>query len=319
MVVSEGGEDGVRANLMNNGYSQVVAWDQARGAVGYVGVDGSSAPAWAGVYNWGDIGEQDMWQALGVGHFQGSGVDHDGILLYNVTGTTFAAWTDLNDPSYGYVSLCHVDGNFMTKSLAQFSNSGYDDVVIYDGNGSVGIVSGTAEYHDVWHVDDPSSNVWDLVGAGDFGEDASSLVFYNNSNKHVYLWDNQDPTFATWNWTQTDKGILEDGWEIAAIGDFQNDGKDDIVIWQASTGYMFACEDGDMNNRRWVGLLDPASWEVASVGDYNGDGHEDLLLRETTTGWGGLGYWGSANADNWTDMNARVENNSTSNFGILVS
>lgn len=319
LVISDNDEpDDPRSNLLNNGYSQIAAWDQARGAVGYVAVDGSSAPAWVGVYNWGDSGEQDMWQALGVGHFQGSSVDYDGILLYNEQGTTFAAWTNLNDPSYGYVSLCHVDGNFMTKCLGSFSDSEYDDVVIYDENGSVGIVSGAAEYHDVWHVDDPSSNVWNIIGAGQFAGENDSLVFLNTSNRHVYAWDNQDPTYATWNWTQTDLGHLEDGWEIAAIGDFQGDGVDDIVIWEQDTGYMFACENGDMNNRRWVGLLDVSGWEVASVGDYNADGKEDLLLRETTTGWGGVGCWASANANNWIDLNARVENNSTSNFAILV-
>ena len=108
-------------------------------------------------------------------------------------------------------------------------------------------------------------------------------------------------------------------WTVAAVGDFSGDGIDDIVVWQESTGYMFALEDGDASNYRWVGDLDPNSWEVAAVGDYDGNGQEDLLLRETASGWGGLGYWGGAYCENWTDLNARIENDKNgSNFQVIA-
>ncbi len=116
----------------------------------------------------------------------------------------------------------------------------------------------------------------------------------------------EDSTNA-WNWSQAYLGTLSSDWKVAAIGDFQGDGVDDIIIWQQSTGNMYAWENGNSSNQRWVGNLSATNWEVAAVGDYNGDGKEDLLLRELITGWGGLGYWGGANASNWTDLDARVE------------
>ncbi len=307
-----------RTNLLDNGYSQIVAWDAEKGKVGYVATNGLAAPAWAGIWEWGG-NEAAMWKVVGVGQFSAD-VEHDGILLYNGNGNTFAAWTDLGQGDYGYVSLCHVDGNFQTLALADFDNNGLDDVIIYDENGSFGIVSDAAAYHDVWHVDNAETNVQQVIGAGYFGNaDGKSDILVKQTNENAYfLWHNEDPTFNTWNWSQTYLGSLDDDWVVAAIGDFQGDGVADIIMWQKSTGFMYAWEDAKSSNRRWVGELDASQWEVAAVGDYNGDGKEDLLLRELVSGWGGVGYWASANASNWTDLNARIETDMESKFAIVA-
>ncbi len=308
----------VRTNLLENGYSQIVAWDAEKGKVGYVATNGQTAPAWAGIWEWGE-NEAAMWKVVAVGHFSND-VKKDGILLYNGIGNTFAAWTDLGRGDYGYVSLCHVDGNFQTLTLADFDGNGLDDVIIYDEKGSFGIVSDAASYHDVWHVDNPLTNTQQIIGAGYFGnaDGKSDILVKNTATDAYYLWHNEDPTFNTWNWSQTEIGTLNDDWVVAAIGDFQGDGVDDIIMWQKSTGFMYAWEDGKVSNQRWVGALDPSDWEVAAVGDYNGDGKEDLLLRELNSGWGGVGYWAGANASNWTDLNARIETDMESKFAVVA-
>ncbi len=308
----------VSSNLLSSGYSQIVAWDAARGKVGYVATNGQAAPPWRGIWEWSGS-EASMWKVVGVGRFSNS-VEHDGILLYNGYGNTFAAWTDLGRGDYGYVSLCHVEGNFQTKTLADFDGNGLDDVIIYDEKGSFGIVSDARTYHDVWHVDNAATNVQKLIGAGYFGNaDGMSEILVKKTDENAYfLWHNEDPTFNTWNWTQTYIGTLGNDWEVAAIGDFQGDGIDDIIMWQKSTGYIYAWENGKSSNQRWVGQLDSNKWEIAAVGDYNGDGKEDLLLRELSSGWGGVGYWGSANASNWTDLNARIETDMESKFAVIA-
>ncbi len=320
---SSGGSGGtdpvdVRTNLLSNGHSQIVAWDSAGGKVGYVATNGEVAPPWMGIWEWG-AEEAAMWKVVAAGRFSAN-VEHDGILLYNGIGNTFAAWTDLGQGDYGYVSLCHVDGNFQTLGLANFDNNGLDDVIIYDENGSFGIVSDAAAYHDVWHVEDAATNVQQVIGAGYFGNaDGRSDILVKKTDENAYfLWHNEDPTFNTWNWSQTYIGSLDDDWSVAAIGDFQGDGVEDIIMWQKSTGYMYAWEDGKASSQRWVGQLNASQWEVAAVGDYNGDGKEDLLLRELVSGWGGVGYWASADASNWTDLNARIETDMESKFAVVA-
>ena len=256
--------------------------------------NGNPAPSWRGVWEWNtaydaNLGasEAELWKVVAAGRFFGSTVDHDGILLYNGIGHTFAAWTNLNDPSYGYVSMLYVGSEFHTESVRDLDGDGYDDILIRNEAGSVGIVSGGTSYHDVWHVEGNADPGWTLLCAGNFGGDQASILFRNDGDGHLYRWDNQDVSYSSWNWSQTDLGALEDGWSVAAVADFQGDGKDDILILQDETGYVFACEDGDLGNRRWVGALDLENdFRIECAGDYDGDGTADLLLREYTSGWG---------------------------------
>ena len=295
--------------------SQIVAWDAKKGTVGYVAVDGDSAPDWRGVWEW-NRGEALMWKVVGVGHFAGSNVTQDGILLYNGFNNTFAAWTDLGSGDYGYVSLSYVDGEFSTKCLANFDNDKYDDVLIYDKNGSFGIVLDGTTYHDIWHSESAEANPWELMGAGSFGGSSNKLVVKNDSG-HLYLWTNNDASFRTWDWSQQEIGYLGNDWEFVAIGDFAGDGTDDIVVRKLSDKGLWVWENGDSSTAHWVGTPDEG-FAVEAVGDYNGDGKDDLLLREHKTGWGGVGYWASADASKWSDLDARIETGFSSNFSIIA-
>ena len=303
------------ANLLSNGVSQIVGWDKAKGAVGFMATDGVPGNKWRGVWDW-DGKDVDLWRVVGVGHFAGSKVDYDGILLYNGIGTTFAAWTNLNDPSYGYVNLCHVEGNFNTKCLTDLDSDKYDDVLIYDEKGSFGVVFDGATYKDIWHVDNAKTNPWQLCGAGSFGGTADKLVVKNTSG-HLYLWTNNDPTFKTWNWSQSVLGYIGNDFEFVDIGDFKGDGKDDILLKKKADGGLWVWDDGNASTAHWV-VTPEKGFEVEGVGDYNGDCKDDILVREYNTGWGGLGYYAPGGDTLWNDLNARIETGYESNFAIIV-
>ncbi|MBR7118856.1 MAG: hypothetical protein IKC77_01495 [Lentisphaeria bacterium] len=301
-------------NLLDNGVSQIVGWDSAQGKVGFVATDGNAGAKWQGIWEW-NRGDALMWKVVGVGHFAGSKVDHDGILLYNGFGNTFAAWTNLNDPSYGYVDLCHVDGNFNTKTLVNLDKDSYDDVLIYDEKGSFGVVLDGASYKDIWHA--PENNQWELLGAGSFGADKADKLIVKNTNGHLYLWENKDASFKTWNWTQSDIGYLGNDWEFVAAGDFAGDGIDDIIVRKVADNALWMWKDGNSKNAAWQ-VTPEAGFKAEAVGDYNGDGKDDLLVREYNTGWGGLGYYAFGGDQLWNDLNARVETDYESKFAIIA-
>ena len=346
-TVMESAKTRLRGNLLGNGHSQIAAFGSrknlaqstsapvdgsssgieffrtaapvtADSIVGYVANAGEPAPAWVGTWEWSG-NDAAIWQVVGVGRFAGSEVDHDGLLLYNTGNSTYAAWTDLNDPSYGYVSLCYTGADFSIECLGDFDGNGFDDLVLCGSSGSVGIVSDGTVYHDVWHVDANDSTDWVLLGTGRFNGTSDSLLFRNLSNDHLYLWDNQDPTYATWNWTQTDIGYVEDGWEFVALGDFSGDGVDDIVLINPNdNNAVFIRDNGVQSTQRYAGVLE-SGFQFEGVGNFDGDGKEDLLLREYNTGWGGLGYWSAASANGWTDMQARVETDRGSSLTIAIA
>ena len=193
-------------------------------------------------------------------------------------------------------------------------------MLIYDEKGSFGVVLDAAEYHDIWHVSTSADKLQQLIGAGNFGasDGLDSLLVKKTDENAYFLWHNNDPTFNTWNWSQTYIGSLDADWSVAGIGDFSGDGVDDIAMWRASTGEIQIWENANPSHQRYAGSIAQSDWEVAAVGDYNGDGKEDLLLREKLSGWGGVGYWASADATKWSDLNARIETDMESKFTVIA-
>ncbi|MBQ7396745.1 MAG: C10 family peptidase [Lentisphaeria bacterium] len=303
-------------NIKGNNLSQILAWDQEQGKVGFVAINADTAPQWQGVWEWSEK-ELDMWRVAGTGRFSGSSVKKDGILLYNAANSTFAAWSNIDRADYGYVSLCHVAGNFNAKSVGALGgNDDFDDILIADEKGNFGVVLDGTSYKDIWHVEDNAKIVWELLGSGNFGAPTDSLVVKNNDNKFLYLWGNNDSTFKSWDWSIRTAGFLGSAWEYAASGDFSADQIDDIVVVNKYNNEVWIWENGNSSNSRWAGTMD-TGFEVESVGDFNGDGYDDILLREHVTGWGGIGYWGAGYAGNWNDLNSRIETDMESKFAVI--
>ena len=81
---------------------------------------------------------------------------------------------------------------------------------------------------------------------------------------------------------------LTSSWQVAGIGDFNGDGKSDILL--LNTNGTFAM--WEMNGTQvQSGSLLPSlgnSWHVAGVGDFNGDHVSDILLQNAN---GSVAIW----------------------------
>ena len=70
-------------------------------------------------------------------------------------------------------------------------------------------------------------------------------------------------------------------WQIKGTGDFNGDGKSDI-IWQGDDGTA-AMWLMDGTNATFVGAVGPfnpgPSWQIKGTGDFNGDGKSDILWQ----------------------------------------
>jgi hypothetical protein len=74
-------------------------------------------------------------------------------------------------------------------------------------------------------------------------------------------------------------GVMPALWKVSGIGDFDGDGKADI-LWRHVTGTvaLWLMNGQALSFSNTFANIWP-EWSIACVGDFNGDGHVDILWR----------------------------------------
>jgi VCBS repeat-containing protein len=114
------------------------------------------------------------------------------------------------------------------------------------------------------------------------GDSISDLVFQNNGQPGIWLWNGTAPT--------AEVGLPNPGasWHIITSRDVNGDGKADL-IWQNSDGTPGIWLMNGTTPTSEVGLANPGpSWHLVASGDTDGDGKSDLIWQNTD---GTLGVW----------------------------
>ena len=94
--------------------------------------------------------------------------------------------------------------------------------------------------------------------------------------------------------TQQPAGTLSSqSWTVAGSGDYNGDGRSDILWRNTSTGGNVIWRSASSATPQAVTMFSTA-WRVAGSGDYNGDQRADILWRNASTGANVI--WRSANS-----------------------
>ncbi|HXG71624.1 MAG TPA: FG-GAP-like repeat-containing protein [Gemmatimonadaceae bacterium] len=177
---------------------------------------------------------------------------------FNGDGFSDLLWQDRTN---GYLAVWTLQGGHTTKNAVSFGPT----------------------------VDDTN---WRIVGTGDFNRDGKpDIVWHHRTEGRIYLWY-MDGTTRIGHTAFSIYGISGEAWKVVGVGDFNQDGKPDLV-WQHDTlGWLVVWL---MDNATLIGGLDmspgqvDAEWKIAGVADLNADGHSDLLWRNNRNGT--LGAW----------------------------
>jgi hypothetical protein len=248
------------------------------------------------------------WQIAGTGDFNG---DHrDDILWRSDTGalsnwlaTANGGWqnNDVNGASVAPTS-------WQIVGVGDFNGDNRDDILWRSDTGGLSNWLSTA--NGGWQNNDANAassapTSWQIAAVGDF----------NGDNRDDILWRNSSGAFSNWlstangGWQNNDANAASfapTSWHIAGVGDFNGDGRDDI-LWRSDTGalsnWLATATGGWQNNDVNAASSAPLSWHIASIGDFNGDGRDDILWRSDT---GALSNWLANATGGWqnNDVNA---------------
>jgi Ca2+-binding RTX toxin-like protein len=177
---------------------------------------------------------------------------------YNSDGVADLLW---RDSSNGHAYIWMLDANTGLKSSTSLGVLGTNWNIAqsgdFDGDGTSDVMLRNATtgqayiyyLHDGAYSRGGSVNVfgaaWNVAGVGDFNNDGrSDIILKNGTTGQFYLLAMNGT--APGDYSGSSLGTIGTAWNIAQTGDYNNDGTDDILWRNNSTGqvYMWAMQDG---------------------------------------------------------------------------
>ena len=238
--------------------------------------------------------------------------DGDGradLLWQNIDGRS-AAWLGTQNGAFTTVYSqirWNPQSTWSIASTGDFNGDGRSDVALRGDAGFILVLESASDGSFVpnWENVRAIATDWTVAAAGDFNGDGVHDLLIRSSGGVISNWlgyvDSTvtnavgDPFGGFHDNSAIAANAVSTDWQIAGIGDFDGDGKDDI-LWRRS--------DGELTN--WLGTATGAfqpngshfltnvssDWQIAGVGDFNGDGQDDILWRNLDgriTDWLGTG------------------------------
>jgi hypothetical protein len=127
---------------------------------------------------------------------------------------------------------------------------------------------------------------WNVAGVGDMDGDGTADILWRNSDTgENYLYPmNGTAILAAEGYVRT---VADQNWQVAGTGDFDGDGKADILWRNSDTGenYLYPMNGtAILGTEGYLRTVADQNWQVTGTGDYDGDGKADVLWRNAQTG-----------------------------------
>jgi hypothetical protein len=225
----------------------------------------------------------------------GSGANRSLLLnpAANQTGssTIVLTVTDAGGKTASTSFVATVNPKSTTKVQNDFNGDGTQDIVLQDASGYLAawFMSGddvlSTSFFTPNNVGDAG---WKVVGSGDFNGDGKPDLLLQHTDGSMAVWALNGVTLSGSAFTNP-SNTGGTSWKAMAVGDFNKDGKADILMQSTDGTLGIWYMDGvNMTSVALIGTNPGKSWAAIGTGDFNADGNLDIILQHTD---GTLGVW----------------------------
>ena len=225
------------------------------------------------------------WYWAATGDFDGDG--RDDVLLRRADGPWVYYPMDGSHviaDGRGWANLTR-NLDWRVVGVADFNDDGRDDVlmrrtdgawVYYPMNGRR-VVAAERGWANL-----PRDVDWRIAGTGDFDGDGRPdvLLRHVEGEWRYYAMHGRRVVAGQSRTTRLPHDLR---WQFASTGDFDGDGRDEVLLRHVDGRWRYGAIDGEATRaaslrRDWV-------WRLVGVGDSDGDGRDDVLLRHAGGSW----------------------------------
>jgi len=198
----------------------------------------------------------------------------------NLISGTFTNPSALADANWKIVGTSDFNRDGKADFLWRHAVSGENAVWFMDG---VDLISGT--------FTSPSALAdmnWQMVGTGDFNRDGKADFLWRHAvSGEIVMWFMDGTNLVSGTFT-TPPAIADISWRIAGTGDFNQDGKPDILWHHEVSGQikLWYMDGPVMTGETFTNpsVLADVNWKIVVVGDYNADQRPDIVWRHQVSG-----------------------------------
>ncbi len=202
--------------------------------------------------------------------------------------------TDAATSSLASIGRTITDTNWALQAMGDMDGDGYKDVLLRHAQAGQNLVmymdsDGQSIKSEAKIGRDVSDANWEIAGTGDMnGDGHTDILLHNSVADQMVAWY-MDGAGKILSEALVGRELVDRSWQIAAIADFNADGKADILLRHGEVGQHVLWEmDGAviLAESRFGRDVPDMDWQIEGARDFDGNGTVDVFWRHRGVGEG---------------------------------